>query len=87
MVHRGEKYGLKVDIAFSRAKAIVGWLQRATWNKRYKSSCQKCCTPSKLQIEIKKIITKKCCFKVQKMFLFAKIDKNVQFNSLFPGNS
>ena len=25
------QYSLKVDIAFSIAKTIVGWLQRATW--------------------------------------------------------
>ena len=29
-VYSGVQYGLKVDTAFSGAKTIVGWLQRAT---------------------------------------------------------
>ena len=31
IVHRAVQYGLKVHIAFSGTKTIVGWLQRATW--------------------------------------------------------
>ena len=52
------QYGLKVDIAFIGAKTIVSWLQRATWNKRQRvrvksvALLQKCCTSSKLHIEI-----------------------------------
>ena len=53
------------------------WLQRATY--RVQSSTQKYRTPSKLQNEIKKkiVVVLRC-----KMFLFEKIDKNVQFNSV-----
>ena len=36
-------------------KTTVGWLKRANWKKKIHSSNQKYCTPSKLQIEIKKI--------------------------------
>ena len=58
------QYGLKVDIAFSGAKTIVSWLQRATWTTCFN---QRCCTPSKLQTEIKKKVSpvlkcKKCFF-------------------------
>ena len=32
----GVQYGLKANIAFTGTKTIVSWLQRATWNKRYR---------------------------------------------------
>ena len=88
VVQRGMQCGLKVDIVFKGPKTIVSSLHRATWSKikssKTWSSNQKCCTPSKLQIEIKKkkIVVLKC----KKMFPFEEIDRKVQFNSLFLEN-
>ena len=81
----GVQYGLKANIAFTGTKTIVSWLQRATWNKRYRVQAksvallQNC----KLNLKKKKFVVLKC----KKMFLFEKIDKNDQFNSLFLGYS
>ena len=59
-----------------------GWLQRATWNNRLRVRIKSIALLQKLQIEIKKNVVLNC----KKMFLL-RIDKNVQFNSLFLGNS
>ena len=82
MVHRETQYGLKVDIAFSRAKTIVGCLQRATWNKKYRVWVKSVALLQNCKLKSKKIVI----LKYKKMFLFAKIDKNFQFKSLFLGN-
>ena len=76
------QYGLKVNIAFRGAKTIVGWLQRATWNKRWRVRVKRVAL-FKTSNWNKKNVALNC----KKMFLFEKIDKNVQFNSLFLGNS
>ena len=57
------------------------WLAaESNLEKKIESSTQKYRTPSKLQNEIKKTIV---ILKRKKIFIFEKIDKNVQFNSLF----
>ena len=76
--------GLKVNIAFSGVKTIVGWLQRATWNKRYRVQVKRVVL---IQNSFKLKFKKMLLWSVKKMFLFEKIDENVQFNSLFLGNS
>ena len=76
------QYGVKVDITFSGTKTIVGWLERATWNKR-----QRVPVKSVALLQNCKLKSKKNVLKCKKMFLFEKIDKNVRFNSLFLGNS
>ena len=82
----GVQYGLKANIAFTGTKAIVSWLQRATWNKRYRVRAKSVALLQNCKLKSKKnifFVVLKC----KKMFLFEKIDKNVQFNSLFVGNS
>ena len=73
MIHRGVQYGLKVDIAFSGAKTIVGWLQRTTWNNRYRVRVKSVALLQNCKLKSKKKVVLKC----KKMLLFEKIDKNV----------
>ena len=75
----GVQYGLKANIAFTGTKTIVSWLQRATWNKRYRVQAKSVALLQNCKWKLKK--------KCKKMFLFEKIDKNDQFNSLFLGYS
>ena len=73
------------DTTFSEAKQLLVGCREQLGKKRYRMrSTQKYHTPSKLQNEIKKIIV---VLMRKKMFLFKKTDKNIQFNSLFLGNS
>ena len=60
------QYGLKVDIAFSGAKTIVCWLQRATWNKRYRVRVKSVALLQSWILKQKKIVVLKC----NKMFFF-----------------
>ena len=68
-----------ISLSVARKQLLVGCREQLG----IKSSSQKSCTSSKLQIEIKKMLL----WSVNKMFLFEKVDKNVQFNSLFLRNS
>ena len=80
------KYNLKVPVShitFSDAKQLMVGC-REQLEKKIQSSTQKYRTPSKPQNEIKENIA---VFKCKIMFPFEKIDKNVQFNFLFLGNS
>ena len=71
-----------ISLSEARKQLLVGCREQLGIKDRVSSS-QKSCTPSKRQIEINKNVA----LKFKKIFLFEKIDKNVQFNSLFLGNS
>ena len=66
------------DIAFSDAKQLlaIGWLQMVIWKKKMQSSTIVLFQSYKMKS--KRIVVLKC----KKMFLFKKIDQNVQFNSV-----
>ena len=66
------------DIAFSDAKQLlaIGWLQMVIWKKKMQSSTIVLLQSYKMKS--KRIVVLKC----KKMFLFEKIDQNVQFNSV-----
>ena len=76
--------GLKVPVwyRFQWRKTTVGWLQRVTWKKRYKVRLRNIVLLQIYKMKSKRIIV---ILKCKKMFLSEKIDKNVQFNSLFFG--
>ena len=67
------------DIAFSDAKQLlaIGWLQRVIWKKKMQSST--IVLLQNYKVKSKRIVV---VLKCKKMFLFEKIDKNVQFNSV-----
>ena len=74
ILHRGVRYGLKVDITFSGTKIIVSWLQRANWNKRYRVRIKSMALLQNCKFKfLKKYVVLKC----KKMFLVEKIDGNV----------
>ena len=68
------------DITFSDAKQLVGC--RAQLVKKDTEFDSKI---SLSFVTVKWIKKNHCCFKEWKNFIFKKIDKNVQFNSLFLG--
>ena len=75
---------VRCNMVWRSISVLVAQKQLAACRKQLASSSQECCTPSKLQIEIKKkIVALKCI----KMFLFEKIDKNFKFKFMFLGNS
>ena len=82
--HREVEYGLKVPVQyrFQWCKTTLGWLQRATWQKRYKDQSKVLHSLKIAKWNQKNIVVLKC----KKMFLCKKIDKNVQLNSLFLWN-
>ena len=69
-----------VRYRFQWRKTAVGWLQRATWKKRYRGWLKSIVLPQNCKVKSERIIV---VLKCKKMFLFEKIEKNVQFNSLF----
>ena len=57
----GVQYGLKANIAFTGTKTIVSWLQRATWNKRYRVQAKSVALLQNCKWKLKKNV-KKCFF-------------------------
>ena len=84
IVHRWVEYGLKVPIRynFQWRKTTVGWLQRVTWKKRCRVRLRSIAFLQNCKMKSKWVIIVLRC---KKMFLFEKIENNVQFNSLFLG--
>ena len=69
-------------IAFTDAKATIGWLHRVTWKKRYRVRLKSIVLLQNYKMKSKRTIV---VLKYKKMLLFEEIDKNIQFNSLFLG--
>ena len=68
------QYGLKVDIAFSGAKTIVSWLQRAIWNKRYRARIKSVALLQNCKLKLKKNLLFQS---VKKCFLLKKLTQKV----------
>ena len=71
------------DTAFSDAKQLLAGCREQLGKKdtEFDSELSHSFQTAKLNLK------KYCCFTGGKMFLFEKIDKNVQFSFLFLGNS
>ena len=84
--HRGVEYGLKALVRhhFQWRKTTIGWLQRATWKKRYRIRRKSIALLQNCKMKWKRFIV---VLESKTMLLCGKIDKIVQFNSLFLGNS
>ena len=79
---RGVDYGLKVPIRcpFQWRKTTAGWLQSATWKKGAEFDSKVSYSFETAKWNEKELLLFES---VKKMFLCQKVDKSVQFNSLF----
>ena len=80
------QYGLKVDIAFSGAKTIVSWLQRAIWNKRYRARIKSVALLQNCKLKLKKNLlfqSVKKCFLLKKLTQKVTSYEKCSYNSSF----